>query len=82
HNIGITSFFKLSSSIPREQLKEKGYYPVGGCGSNIEWHTEDDLMHVADYEILHRDLRVYMTSIYRVLQANLLPYDFSKTADE
>ncbi|MGG4495037.1 M28 family peptidase [Brevibacillus reuszeri] len=82
HNIGITSFYKLSSSIPQEQLKEKGYYPVGGCGSNIEWHTEDDLMHVADYEILHRDLRVYMTSIYRVLQATILPYDFRKTADE
>ncbi|MGG1663671.1 M28 family peptidase [Brevibacillus sp. NRS-1366] len=82
HNIGITSFYKLSSSIPQEQLKEKGYYPVGGCGSNIEWHTEDDLMHVADYEILHRDLKVYMTSIYRVLQATLLLYDFRKTADE
>lgn len=82
HNIGITSFYKLSSSIPQEQLKEKGYYPVGGCGSNIEWHTEDDLMHVADLDILHRDLKVYMTSIYRVLQATILPYDFRKTADE
>lgn len=82
HNIGITSFYKLSSSITQAQLNEKGYYPVGGCGSNIEWHTEDDLMHVADYEILHRDLRVYMTSIYRVLQANILPYDFRKTTDE
>ncbi|KQL49869.1 hypothetical protein AN963_09295 [Brevibacillus choshinensis] len=82
HNIGITSFYKLSSTIPQEQLKEKGYYPVGGCGSNIEWHTEDDLMDVADYEILQRDLKVYMTSIYRVLQATVLPYDFRKTADE
>jgi N-acetylated-alpha-linked acidic dipeptidase len=23
---------------------EKGYYPVGGCGGNIAWHTEDDVM--------------------------------------
>jgi len=82
HNIGITSFYKLSSSIPQEQLKEKGYYPVGGCGSNIEWHTENDLMHIADFEILRRDLRVYITSICRVLQATILPYDFRRTADE
>lgn len=82
HNIGITSFYKLSSSIPTELLKEKGYYPVGGCGSNIEWHTEDDLLDVADYDILIRDLKVYITSIYRVLQASILPYDFRKTADE
>jgi hypothetical protein len=82
HNIGITSFYKLSSSIPADLLKEKGYYPVGGCGSNIEWHTEDDLIHVADFDILIRDLKVYITSIFRVLNASILPYDFRKTADE
>ena len=24
--------------------KEKNYYAVGGCGGNIAWHTENDIM--------------------------------------
>lgn len=82
NNIGITSFYMLSSSIPEEVLKEKGYYPVGGCGANIEWHTEDDLMHVADDEILMKDLRVYTTSVFRVLNESVLPFNFAHTVEE
>lgn len=82
HNIGISSFYMLSSSIPAEELKEKGYYGVGGCGSNIEWHSEDDLMHVADLDILVRDIRVYMTTILRVVQSPIHPFAFTKTVEE
>jgi N-acetylated-alpha-linked acidic dipeptidase len=82
NNIGITSFYMLSSSIPEEILDEKGYYPVGGCGANIEWHTEDDLMHVADYEILEKDLRVYLTSVFRVLNEPVHPFNFVSTTEE
>ncbi|MET3292995.1 UNVERIFIED_CONTAM: N-acetylated-alpha-linked acidic dipeptidase [Brevibacillus sp. OAP136] len=82
NNIGITSFFMLSSSIPEEILKEKGYYPVGGCGANIEWHTHEDLMHVVDYDVLVKDLQVYITSVIRVLQAPIHPFFFTKTVDD
>jgi N-acetylated-alpha-linked acidic dipeptidase len=82
NNIGITSFYMLSSSIPEEVLKEKEYYPVGGCGANIEWHTEDDLLHVADYDILLKDLKVYTTSVFRVLNESVHPFNFIATADE
>lgn len=82
NNIGITSFFMLSSSIPESLLQEKGYYPVGGCGANIEWHTEEDLMHVADLNILEKDMKVYMMSVLRVLNASILPYNFVNTAKE
>ncbi|MGG1663670.1 M28 family peptidase [Brevibacillus sp. NRS-1366] len=82
NNIGITSFYMLSSSIPAEQLKAKGYYAVGGCGSNIEWHSEEDLMHVADLDILVRDIRVYMTTILRVVNSPIHPFFFSKTVEE
>ena len=82
NNIGITSFYMLSSSIPAEELKEKCYYAVGGCGSNIEWHSEEDLMHVADLDILVRDIRVYMTTILRVVNSPIHPFFFSKTVEE
>jgi N-acetylated-alpha-linked acidic dipeptidase len=82
NNIGITSYFMLSSSIPEDILKEKGYYPVGGCGANIEWHTEEDLMHVADLDILEKDLKVYMTGVLRAVNTTIHPFNFINTADE
>ncbi|RFU65042.1 M28 family peptidase [Peribacillus glennii] len=82
NNIGITSFFMLSSSIPEEILKEKGYYPVGGCGANIEWHTEEDLMHVADFDILVKDIKVYLTGVLRAANTSVHPFNFVRTAEE
>jgi len=82
NNIGITSFFMLSSTIPEEELKEKGYYPVGGCGGNIEWHTEEDLMHVADLDILVDDIKIYLTGVLRAANTAVHPFDFVETAKE
>jgi N-acetylated-alpha-linked acidic dipeptidase len=82
NNIGITSFFMLSSSMPEERLKERGYYPVGGCGANIEWHTEEDLMHVADLSILEKDIKIYVTAILRAVNATIHPFNFVNTANE
>ena len=69
HNIGITSFFMLLSTMPAEARAEKGYYVVGGCGGNIAWHTEDDTLEIADPATLLRDLRVYVTAISRAANA-------------
>ena len=82
NNIGLTSFYMLSSTIPAEERMEKGYYEVGGCGANIEWHSEEDLMHVADMEILLQDIKVYMTTILRVVDSPIHPFCFTKTVEE
>lgn len=82
NNIGITSYYMLSSTLPEDVAKEKGYYPVGGCGGNIEWHTEDDLMHIVDEDILLKDMKVYLLSVVRNANANILPYDFTATVEE
>jgi len=82
NNIGITSFFMLLSAMPKESIKEKGYYPVGGCGGNIGWHTEDDRLELADKDNLWRDLRVYVTAMYRVINARVYPFNFVHLADE
>lgn len=82
NNIGISGFFMLLSSIPEAQLKELDYYPVGGCGSNIAWHTENDTLEIADKDNLMRDLRVYVATLQRVLNNPLHPFNFRKLAVE
>jgi hypothetical protein len=68
--------------MPKELIKEKGYYPVGGCGGNIAWHTEHDTLEIADRDNLLRDLKVYITALNRVINAPVYPFDFIRLADE
>ena len=82
NQIGLTSFFMLLSNIPNEERKELGFYPVGGCGGNVAWHTEDDVLNVADRGYLEQDLRVYVTAIGRVLNGDVLPFDHRRAVKE
>jgi hypothetical protein len=82
NQIGPTGLYMLLSNIPIDERKRRGYYAVGGCGGNIAWHTPDDLMPVADLEILRRDLAVYVTTIVRILNAPLHPFDYRAAVDE
>jgi hypothetical protein len=82
NQIGPTGLYMLLSNIPIEERKRRGYYAVGGCGGNTAWHTPDDLMPVADLEILRRDLAVYLTTIVRILNAPLHPFDYTATLEE
>jgi hypothetical protein len=82
NQIGPTGLYMLLSNIPIEERRRRGYYAVGGCGGNIAWHTPDDLMAVADLDILRRDLAVYLTTIIRILNAPLHPFDYAATAGE
>src|SRR5262249_57774905 len=45
-------------------------------------HPPDDLMPVADLEILRRDLAVYLTTIVRIVNAPLHPFDYAAAIDE
>jgi N-acetylated-alpha-linked acidic dipeptidase len=82
NGVGISAFYMLSSTMSPEARAEKGYYPVGGCGANIAWHTEDDTLEIADREILLRDMRMYAASLLRVLNAPLHPFDWRNTMRE
>lgn len=82
NNIGISSFFMLLSTKSEKEIADKGLYAVGGCGANIEWHTEDDTIEVADREILLRDIKVYISALGRVVNADVYPFDFIALADE
>ena len=82
NQIGPTGLYMLLSNIPAEERQRRGYYAVGGCGGNIAWHTVDDLMPVADLEILRRDLMVYFTTIVRILNAPVHPFDYTAPLKE
>lgn len=82
NNIGLPSFFMLSSTMPDEVRAEKGYYDVSGCGANIAWHTENDTLEIADRHILLKDMKIYLLSTLRVANAEVLPFDWTATCDE
>ena len=79
NNIGISSFFMLLSTMPDEERERLGYYGVGGCGANIEWHTEEDLIHIADREILMKDMKIYLAAAMGAANATVAPFDFART---
>jgi N-acetylated-alpha-linked acidic dipeptidase len=79
NNLGISSFFMLLSTMPNELRERLGYYGVGGCGANIEWHTEEDLIHIADREILMKDMKIYLAAIMAAANATVAPFVFTRT---
>jgi len=76
NNIGVSSFYMLLSTIPAEEKQRRGLYAVGGCGGNVEWHTEDDTLAIADRDNLLRDLKVYAVSLHRLLNCAVYPFDY------
>lgn len=82
NNIGLSSFFMLSSTMPDELRAEKNYYVVGGCGGNIAWHTEHDQLEIADQGILERDIKVYLAAVVGVANAEVLPFNWRATMAE
>ncbi len=82
NNIGISSYFMLSSTMPVALREEKGYYAVGGCGGNIAWHTENDTLEIADRDMLLRDIKLYVLTIFRNANAEVLPFDWRETTSE
>jgi hypothetical protein len=82
NNIGLSSFFMLSSTMPNALREEKHYYDVSGCGGNIAWHTENDTLEIADRDILLTDMKIYLLSALRIANADVLPFDWSATCDE
>jgi hypothetical protein len=82
NNIGISSFFMLSSTMPHKLRAEKNYYAVGGCGGNIAWHTEHDRMDIADKKYLLRDMKVYAAAVAGVADAEVLPFDWTAITKE
>ncbi len=79
NNIGVSTCFMLSSTIPADVRQARGLYTVGGCGGNTEWHTEADGLDVADADRLLRDIKVYGAATWRAANSTVHPLDFGAT---
>jgi hypothetical protein len=79
NNLGVSTFFMLSSTMPDSLRRERGLYAVGGCGGNIEWHTEADTLEIADRDNLLRDMRLYAGAVHRAAAEDRYPLDFRAT---
>lgn len=82
YNIGLPTYFSLSSTMPDDLREQKGYYEVSGCGGNIAWHTEDDTLEIADRDVLLTDIRIYTLAVLRHASQPVLPMDWRATASE
>jgi N-acetylated-alpha-linked acidic dipeptidase len=82
NNLGLSTFFMLSSTMSKELREQKGYYAVGGCGGNIEWHTEADTLEIADRDRLLRDMKLYAGAVVRAANLPVHPLDFSATVTQ
>jgi hypothetical protein len=79
NNLGVSTLFMLGSTIPDNVRSERGLYGVGGCGGNIEWHTEADEMDVADPDLLLRDIKIYAAAVLRATNLAVHPLDLTAT---
>jgi len=79
NNLGISTLYMLTSHMSQEEVARRGWYGVGGCGGNLEWHAEDDLMHVADPDVLLRDMRLYVGTVLRLASLPVHPFAFGAT---
>ena len=82
NNIGLSSYFMLLSTMSPEDRAGKGYYVVGGCGGNIAWHTEEDILEIADPNILLTDIRIYLAAVAGAANSTVAPFDFRRTTEE
>jgi hypothetical protein len=78
-NLGLSTLFMLSSNMSADVRKERGLYGVGGCGGNLEWHTEADTIEIADKTNLLRDMRLYAGTAFRAANLPVHPLDFRST---
>jgi hypothetical protein len=78
-NLGLSTLLMLSSNMSNETRKARGLYGVGGCGGNIEWHTEADTIDIADRKTLLRDMGLYAGVAFRAANLAVHPLDFRST---
>lgn len=78
-NLGLSTLFMLSSNMSNEARKARDLYGVGGCGGNIEWHTEADTIEIADRKTLLRDMGLYAGVAFRAANLPMHPLDFRST---
>ena len=82
NNIGISGLFSSSSRLPKDVVAARGLYFVMGNGGDTSWHTERDVLSVADPDVLVTDVKVYLLAVLRLACDPVLPLDWRALAAE
>ncbi|HVX30175.1 MAG TPA: M28 family metallopeptidase [Nitrolancea sp.] len=85
--IGIPSVFMSLSRVPIETAPElsRAMGALTGrkkSGQAWFWHTEHDTLDKIDLDVLQLDTKIYLSSILRLINSPILPFDYAATLDE
>jgi hypothetical protein len=85
--IGIPSVFMSLSRVPIETAPElsRAMGALTGrkkSGQAWFWHTEHDTLDKIDLDVLQLDTKIYLSSILRLINSAILPFDYAATLGE
>lgn len=85
--IGIPSVFMSLSRVPAETAPELSRTMGALTGRKKSgqawfWHTEHDTLDKIDLDVLELDTKIYLATILRLTNSEVLPFDFVATVDE
>ena len=85
--VGIPSVFMSLSRVPAETAPELSRTMGSLTGRKKSgqawfWHTEYDTLDKIDLDVLELDTKVYLATILRLTNSDLLPFDFVATVNE
>lgn len=81
YGIGVASIYGTFSEQPVRPDKNGIVFGEGG-GLGWWWHTPDDTVDKVDKELLVRDTKAYVLTMYRLLSSPLLPFDYRAAMDD
>jgi len=85
--IGIPSVFMSLSRVPIDTAPElsRAMGALTGrkkSGQAWFWHTEYDTLDKVDLDVLAMDTKIYLSTIVRLANSRVLPFDYAATVDE
>lgn len=85
--IGIPSVFMSLSRVPVETAPElsRTMGTLTGrkkSGQAWFWHTEFDTIDKVDLDVLSLDTKIYLSTIFRLMTSDVLPFDYAATVGE
>ena len=77
--VGLSSISVYSMLTPDDPNRDPN---VGGSGGAWWWHSEHETVDKADMDILAQDVRLYITTLSRLCNSTVLPFNFTHSAQD
>jgi len=77
--VGLSSISVYGMLTPDDPNRDPN---VGGSGGAWWWHSEHESVDKADMDILGQDVRLYITILSRLCSAQVLPFNFTHSAQD